>query len=244
MRNARSGSGVGDDSTVRALSVLIVDDDELVAATLRDCLATAGYESDVSLSGAEALASLDERSFDAILLDVVLPDIDGLEICRTLRRRGVTIPVLMLTGLASPNDAIAGLDAGADGYVTKPFDVGELLARLRAILRRGPATVSALRCSSLELNLYRHLARRDGRDIPLSTREFELLEHLMRHQGKVVTRDDLAEHVWQRSLIDASNVIDVTIAALRRKVDRDFALPLIETIVGRGYRLADPLDRA
>jgi DNA-binding response OmpR family regulator len=200
-------------------------------------LSDQGYTARACLSGCEGENTAAAEPFDLIILDVMLPDRDGTDVCRNLRRRGIATPVLMLTALASTDDTVSGLDAGADDYLGKPFEFDELLARVRALLRRGEATESRhLTCDDLELDLYTHEAKRDGERITLSNRQFALLHCLMRNENRVLSRAQLAQKVWDTNHEPTSNVIDVSISALRRKIDRGFGRPLIHTIKGAGYR--------
>jgi DNA-binding response OmpR family regulator len=189
----------------------------------------------------EELAAVEP--YDLVILDVMLPDRDGVDVCRNLRRRKVASYILMLTALSATEDKIAGLDAGADDYLTKPFDFEELVARIRALLRRGKASeATRLEHAGLEIDLLRRAVRRDGQAIKLSAKEYALLEFLMRNPDRVLDRMTIAQKVWDISYEPSSNVIDVYISALRKKVDRDFETPLIHTVVGMGYRFGRPRE--
>lgn len=219
------------------MRILIIEDNPRMADALAHGLNDQGYTARSTQSGidGEDLAVAD--SFDLIILDVMLPDRDGTDVARNLRRRGVATPILMLTALSSTDDTVTGLDAGADDYLGKPFEFDVLLARVRALLRRGEATESrTLDCDDLTLDLYTHEATRNGERITLSNRQFALLHCLMRNENRVLSRSQLAEKVWDTNHEPESNVIDVSISALRRKVDRGFRRPLIHTIKGAGYR--------
>jgi two-component system, OmpR family, response regulator len=193
---------------------------------------------DVAVKGEDALWMAEATAYDVIVLDVMLPGIDGFEACRRLRRAGVRTPILMLTARDSVEDRITGLDTGADDYLPKPFDFGELLARLRALARRGPAERGpVLRVGELELDPATHTVRRAGREITLSTKELQLLEVFMRHPGEVLSRYQLLEGAWDAGYEHRSNVIDVYVRYLREKLDRPFGVETIETVRGAGYRL-------
>ncbi len=221
-----------------AMRVLIVEDEAKLAALLRRGLVEEGYAVDVAASGEDALWMAEATPYDAVVLDVVLPGIDGLDVCRALRRSGVWAPIVMLTARGAVGDRVTGLDAGADDYLTKPFSFAELLARLRALTRRGaserPATVQV---GSLRLDPATHEAWRGEVEVRLSQKEFALLEVLMRRPGQVLSRLDLLEHAWDFAYENRSNVIDVYIRYLREKVDRPFGVTSIETVRGAGYRL-------
>jgi two-component system, OmpR family, response regulator len=195
---------------------------------------------DVAGDGREALWLATENPYDAIVLDVMLPDLDGFEVCRKLREAGRWSPVLMLTARDAVHDRVAGLDAGADDYLTKPFSFAEFLARLRALFRRGtPDRPTVLENGDLILDPATRRVARDGQPIDLTAREFALLEYLMRHPGEVLSRTRLIEHVWDFAFEGDSNVVDVYIRYLREKVDRPFGRDSIETVRGAGYRLRE-----
>jgi DNA-binding response OmpR family regulator len=226
---------------------LVIEDNPKMAMAIQSGLQEHGMAVDVSHTGYEGEELAASEPYDAIVLDLMLPDRDGVEVCRNLRRRGVQAPVLMLTALSGTQDKVNGLDAGADDYLAKPFEFEELLARLRALMRRGQASESRiLRCDDLELDLYSHVATRAGEKIELSNREFALLECLMRNENRVLSRIQIGEKVWDMNFEPTSNVIDVYISALRKKIDRGFDRPLIHTIKGAGYRfgVVDEPDNA
>lgn len=219
------------------MRVLIIEDNPKMAAAIQKGLQANGLAADVSHTGfdGEDLAAVEP--YDVVLLDLMLPDRDGVEVCRNLRRRCIDTPIIMLTALSTTEDKIEGLDAGADDYLTKPFEFDELLARIRAVLRRGEATEGrTLRCDDLELDLYTRQARRAAATWELSNREFALLEYLMRNPNRVLSRTQIGEKVWDMSLEPSSNVIDVYISSLRKKIDREVERPLIHTIKNAGYR--------
>ena len=219
------------------MRVLVIEGNPKMARGIQSGLQEAGFSTEVSHTGAEGEDLAAGESFDAIVLDLMLPDRDGIEVCRNLRRRKVATPILMLTALAGTEDKVQGLDSGADDYLTKPFQFEELVARLRALLRRGQATEGkTLRCDDLELDLYTRRATRGDQHWDLPAREFALLEYLMRNQNRVLTRMQIGEHVWELNFEPTSNVIDVYISTLRKKVDRAGMRPLIHTIKNAGYR--------
>ncbi len=221
------------------MRVLVVEDQAKMANLLRRVLEAARYVVDVAADGEEALAKALDVDYDAVVLDVLLPGIDGFDVCRRLRQVEVWAPVLILTALGDVNDRITGLDAGADDYLVKPFAVGELLSRLRALIRRGrPPRPTALECGPLTLEPATRLVTWDGTPIELSTREFALLEFLMHHPGDVVQRATIRRHVWGGHMDEgSSNIIDAYVKNLRDKIDRRFGVSTIETVRGVGYRL-------
>jgi two-component system OmpR family response regulator len=220
------------------MRVLVVEDEVKMAGLLRRALEEEGYSVDVAARGEDALWLGTENTYDAIVLDLMLPDLDGFEVSRRLREAGRWSPVLMLTARDAVADRVAGLDAGADDYLTKPFSFAELLARLRALMRRGAGErPSVLRVGDLELDPARRTVSRDGTRIDLTAKEFALLEYLMRHPGEVLTRTQLIEHVWDFAYDGDSNVVDVYIRYLRNKVDRPFGNDSIRTVRRAGYRL-------
>jgi DNA-binding response OmpR family regulator len=220
------------------MRVLVVEDERKIADALKLGLEAEGYQVVTTATGEDGFFCLNSEPFDLMLLDLMLPGRDGLEILQTLRSKGFTLPVLILTGRDTVEDRVLGLDNGADDYLVKPFAFPELLARMRLLLRRGRhETVNLLTLADLELNLPTHQALRNGQQLDLTTREFELLEYLLRNQDHVVSREMLAHDVWkvrERST-PLDNVIDVNIARLRRKVDGPYLLKLIRTIRGVGF---------
>jgi two-component system copper resistance phosphate regulon response regulator CusR len=222
--------------------VLVVEDEQKVANALKEGLEGEGYDVAVEASGEGAFFRLNTEPFDVILLDVMLPGRDGLQVLRTLRSRGVETPVLMLTARDALEDRVVGLDSGADDYLVKPFAFAEVLARMRALLRRGRATEAVrLGVGDLEMDLVGRKVTRSGRRIELTVREFELLEYLLRHEGQVVSRGTLARDVWQETArtTPLDNVIDVHIARLRRKIDADYPAKLIHTVRGVGFMVRE-----
>ena len=220
------------------MRVLVVEDEVKLAGLIRRGLREEGVLADVAIKGEDALWMAEATAYDVVVLDLMLPGIDGFETCRRLRGDGVRTPILMLTARDAVEDRIAGLDTGADDYLAKPFDFGELLARLRALARRGPAEHGpVLRVGDLELDPAARRVSRGGTEIPLSTKEFQLLEVFMRHPGEVLSRFQLLEGAWDTEYEHRSNVIDVYVRYLREKVDRPFGVTTLETVRGAGYRL-------
>ena len=222
------------------MRVLVVEDEIKMAGLLRRGLSEEGLAVDVAGSGEDALVRAGATDYDAIVLDVMLPGISGFETCRRLREKGTWSPVLMLTARDSVEDRIAGLDGGADDYLTKPFSLGELSARLRALVRRQPnERPTVLEVGDIELDPARRKVARGGTEIDLSAKEFSLLETFMRSPGRVLTRFQLLEHAWDYSYEHRSNVVDVYVRYLREKLDRPFGVESIETVRGTGYRLRE-----
>jgi two-component system OmpR family response regulator len=218
--------------------VLVVEDEFKLAGTLEEGLTDAHYTVDVALDGEEALDYTRTASYDAVVLDVMLPKVDGLRVCRELRESGMTTPILLLTARDAVDDRIAGLDSGADDYLTKPFAFGELLARLRALLRRGAdRKEGVLRLGRLTLDPAARIVRWDDRPLDLTAREHRILETLLRRPGWIVDREAIIESVWGFEYPDSSNLVEVYIGRLRRKLAEAGAPPLIQTIRGAGYRL-------
>ena len=222
------------------MRVLVVEDELKMAGLLRRGLEEEGYAVDLAATGQDAVWAASTGPYDAIVLDVNLPDVDGFEVCRRLRVDGRWAPVIMLTARDAVADRVTGLDAGADDYLTKPFSFSELLARLRALIRRGaherPAT---LRSGDLELDPASRRVRRGPTSIDLTPREFALLEFLMRRPGEVQSRSRILEHVWDFAFDGDSNVVDVYIRYLREKIDRPFKRDSIATVRGSGYRFRE-----
>jgi two-component system, OmpR family, copper resistance phosphate regulon response regulator CusR len=225
--------------------ILLVEDEPHAARMLAKGLRENAYAVDVASTGPDAAYQASINEYDAIILDLVLPGRDGLSICRELRERGSAIPILMLTARDGIEARISGLDSGADDYLTKPFDFRELLARLRAVIRRGqrPLIPSILRVGPLELDLRLRVASRSGKQFMLTAREYAVLEYLMLHAGQVVARADLLEHVWESAHEPLSNVIDVCVQRVRRKIDAPGKPSLIVTRRGEGYVLAATPER-
>jgi DNA-binding response OmpR family regulator len=224
------------------MHILVVEDERRLAALLQRVLTEERHVVDVANDGTKGYEMAAGGSYDVIVLDLMLPGMDGFEICRRVRADGVQTPILMLTARGAVEDRVAGLSGGADDYLIKPFAMEELLARIAALLRRRDRALDIaqqLRVGDLTLDLVRHEARRGGKVIELTAKEFALLEYLMRNPGHVLTRGQITDHVWRYDLDALSNVVDIYIHYLRDKVDRGYARPLIKTVRGVGYRI-DP----
>lgn len=220
------------------MNVLIVEDDDSVARFLKQATTEAGYTSQVTSDGLDAFEMAKAVQFDLILLDVMIPRMNGYEVCRQLRSAKVTTPILIITAKDTLEDKIEGLDSGADDYVVKPFQIAELLARIRALLRRGSSSPNILSVADLSLDPATRQASRAGKNIFLSATEYSLLEYLMRNAGRVLTRSMIMEHVWQYDFGGNDNVLDVYINYLRNKIDRGSETSLIHTVRGVGYRMS------
>ncbi len=219
------------------MRILVIEDNPKMAGAIRQGLTEQGFNVDASHSGYEGEDLAASGAYDVILLDLMLPDRDGIDVCRNLRRREIKTPILMLTSLSGTAKKVSGLDAGADDYLTKPFEFDELVARVRALLRRGQATESVrLSYADLEIDLSRRTATREGERIKLSGKEFVLLEFMLRNPDKVLSRMTIVEKVWDMNYEPSSNVVDVYISSLRRKIDKPYGTPLIHTVIGAGYR--------
>lgn len=225
--------------------ILIIEDEQKLATALREGLQAEKYAVSLAHTGEEGFYQLHAEPFDLLILDIMLPGRSGLEVLKTLRADGIQIPVLILTAKDTTEDRVCGLDAGADDYLVKPFAVAELLARVRALLRRGvPEKIARLQAGDLEMDLILHQATRSGQMLNLTVREFEVLEYLLRHQGTVVSREMIGRDVWKETarFTPLDNVIDVHMARLRRKVDFDFEKKLIHTIRGVGFILRTDVE--
>ena len=221
------------------MRILVVEDDRKISSFVVNGLKQAGFAVDACSDGEEALVMGRSTPYDAAVLDLMLPKIDGLTVLQQLRREAVRIPVIILSAKASVDDRIRGLQAGGDDYLAKPFAFSELLARVQALIRRATQTTEPTRlsCADLTVDLLSREVLRQGQKIELQTREFSLLEYLMRNPGRVVTKTMILEHVWDYSFDPQTNVVDVLVHRLRAKVDKDFAVKLIHTIRGVGYVL-------
>ncbi len=228
-----------------SMRVLVVEDEQRIADFIQKGLTESGYAVDVAGDGDDALAWTDIVDYDVVVLDIMLPRRDGIDVCRTLRARGLGVPVLMLTARDSIGDRVRGLDSGADDYLVKPFAFAELLARLRALTRREPVLADIeLRVADLTLDTTTRVVKRQSTVIDLTNKEYALLEYLMRHPNQVLTRSMIAEHVWNFDFDTGTNVIDVHIRYLRRKLDDPFPTKLIQTARGAGYRISDHPESA
>jgi len=224
------------------MKILIVEDEPKVGKALSEGLKATGDEVTLAQTGEDGFFLASSHSFDLIVLDVMLPGRNGIEVLKTLRKQGLRVPVLLLTAKDSIEDRVLGLDAGADDYLVKPFAFPELRARLRALVRRGKAeSIVSLKLGALEMDLTTRVVTRDGKPIELTVREFELLEFLLRNKGRVVSREMLARDVWKETnrATPLDNVIDVHIARLRRKVDDEFEPKLVRTVRGVGFMLSE-----
>lgn len=222
------------------MRILVVEDQEKMAGFLKRGLNEVGYAVDLAETGGSAESLSSENDYDLVILDVMLPDQSGIDTARHLRRDGYSGPLLMLTALSTTKDKVHGLDAGADDYLTKPYSFDELMARVRALLRRSSHQVAShLKYSDLELDLLSRRAKRAGQEIQLTSKEFALLEYLMRNPERPLGRVSIAEHVWDVHFDTESNVIDVYINLLRKKVDAPFPKKLIHTVIGTGYVLRE-----
>ena len=223
------------------MRILIVEDDTDLSQFIRKGLQEEGHAIDQAANGEDGLFLASTYSYDLLILDVMLPKLDGLELCRQLRAKGNTTPILILTARASIQDKVTGFDIGADDYLTKPFAFAELLVRIRALLRRGgPQTLSRLKAADLELDPASHRVWRAGEEISLTNKEYALLEYLLRNKNRVLTRTAIIDHVWDINYDPMTNIVDAHIRALRAKIDRDFSPPLISTVRGAGYMLETP----
>jgi len=221
------------------MNVLIVEDDASVARFLKQAASEAGYKAVVEGDGLQALSAAQAMRFDLILLDVMLPGLNGFEVCRRLRAAGVTSLILIITARDSTEDKVEGLDAGADDYIAKPFKVVELLARMRALLRRASSSATILKVADLTLDPATRQASRAGKTIMLSATEYSLLEYLMRHANCVLQRSTILDHVWEYDFGGSDNVLDVYIMYLRNKIDKGATVRLIHTVRGVGFRLGE-----
>ncbi|HKX30591.1 MAG TPA: response regulator transcription factor [Blastocatellia bacterium] len=220
------------------MRILLIEDEPHAARMLAKGLREHAYAVDVARDGVEAIYQAQINDYDLLILDVMLPLKGGIEVCRELRSQGSTVPILMLTARDAVTDRISGLDAGADDYLTKPFDLHELFARIRALLRRGQMLIPAtIEIADLQIETHSHVVRRNGKLIELTAKEYALLEYLARHSGQVVSRAEIAEHVWDDNFDPFSNLIEVYIQRIRRKIDDGRSPKLIRTMRGEGYRL-------
>jgi len=220
------------------MKILLIEDDKQMAKTIKEGLKDY-YVVDVAYTGENGDFQAQVNDYDTIIIDIVLPDIDGITVCKKIREAEIKAPILMLTGKTQVRDKVTALDAGADDYLTKPFSFAELLARVRALIRRNPDTLvsNKLSVGNLTLDVASKTVKRKGTKIPLRRKKFNLLEYLMRNQGIVVTRSMILEHVWDSETNPMTNTVDVHIKSLRDKVDRPFQKSLIKTVHGLGYKI-------
>ncbi len=222
------------------LKILIVEDEQKVSAFIRKGLEVNGFETDTAFDGTVALTKIQFHNYDAIIMDINIPEINGFELTEQLRKKGMKTPILILSALGTTSDKVHGFDLGADDYLVKPFEFEELLARIKAIIKRAnsiPVREEVLKVADLELDTEYKSVKRGGKPIELTAKEFHLLEYLMRNEGKVLSRADIAEKIWDISFDTGTNVIDLYIFYLRKKIDKDFSQKLIHTQVGMGYVL-------
>lgn len=221
------------------MKILIVEDEKTLCETIGKHLTAAGYTVDLCFDGDDALFYIEGTEYDAVVLDIMLPGTDGLTILKTIRDKQNLTPVLLLTAKSTVEDRVKGLDCGADDYLTKPFSLDELTARLRVLIRRqggtGGRADNTLTVGPLTLDTATRSATRDGKEIKLTAKEYSILEYLMRNQGVVLSRDKIEQHIWNYDYTGSSNVIDVYIRTLRKKIDADFDVKLIQTVRGMGY---------
>lgn len=222
------------------MRVLIVEDEQHLSNILKKGLIEEGYAVDQAFDGEEGLYLAESESYDLIILDLMLPKIEGGEVCRQLRNKKIRVPILMLTARARTEEKVIGLEAGADDYLTKPFAFAELKARLQALIRRSHNTAeTVLKVSDLELDPVKHSVKRAGQPIALTPKEFSILEYLLRHKDEVVTRTQITEHVWDYNFDALSNVVDVFIASLRKKINKNSKKNLVYTIHGVGFKITE-----
>lgn len=223
------------------MRILVVEDDNNIAQNIRQGLLDENFAADVVYDGQEAYDQAKSDSYDAIIMDWMLPTLSGVEVCQRLRADKIYTPVLMLTAKDALEDKVLGLNTGADDYLTKPFSFEELLARVRSLIRRSNQSQPVLKLDSLELDPQAHIVKRQGKEITLTGKEYALLEYFMHHPNQILTRDQILSHVWDYSYDSYSNIIDVLVRRLRNKIDRAYPKdrPLFTTIRGLGYRLGD-----
>jgi len=224
------------------MNILVIEDEQKVAQALKEGLEHEGYSVDLAYTGEDGFFLLNSKQYSLLLLDLMLPGRDGIEILKTVRTQKLDLPVLILTARDTVEDRVLGLDSGADDYLVKPFAFPELSARIRVLLRRGREKESTqLQCADMEMDLIKRKLKRDGKEITLTLREFELLEYLLRHQDQIVSREMLATDVWKETnrATPIDNLLDVHIARLRRKIDDPFEVKLLHTVRGVGFILSE-----
>jgi DNA-binding response OmpR family regulator len=222
------------------MRILLIEDEVKTVQIIQQGLEEQHYEVDIAYDGAMGFQLAIRNPYSLIISDIILPVFNGLELCRKIREAQISTPVLMLTALGTTDDKIVGLDAGADDYLAKPFEFRELLARIRALTRRGNTTIqtsNVLRIADLEMDLDMKAVSRSGKVIPLTAKEFTLLEYFIRHQGRVISKAELAEKIWDVTFDTGTNVIEVYVNFLRKKIDKDFSTKLLHTQIGMGYVL-------
>jgi len=220
------------------MKILIIEDEPRVASFIKEGLEEKGYETEVAYDGLSGEKAAAEPAIDLVILDLIIPGKNGIEVCKSIKSKKPDLPVLMLTALGTTADKVTGFDAGADDYLVKPFDFPELLARIRSLLKRSNTAsqhLESLKVADLELDLLRKVAIRGGRIIELTAKEFSLLEYFMRNKGRVLSRVDISEKVWEITYDTGTNVVEVYVNILRKKIDRDFEPKLIHTRIGLGY---------
>jgi DNA-binding response OmpR family regulator len=228
------------------MNILVVEDEQKVAAFIKNGLEEQGYNVDLAYDGYTGEKLTANKTYNLILLDVVIPLTNGIELCKKIKGTQPNTPILMLTALGTTDDKVAGFDAGADDYLVKPFEFKELVARIKALTKRSatkhqtPQRSAVLTVGDLELDLDRKIALRGGKTISLTAKEFLLLEYLMKNKGRVISRLDIAEHVWEVNFDTGTNVVEVYVNILRKKIDKDFATKLIHTRIGLGYVIQEP----
>ena len=221
------------------MRILLVEDEKNVAGFIKKGLTEEFYTVDASINGEDGFLMATTTEYDLIILDIMLPDINGIELCRRIKNHNIKTPVLMLTAVDSTESKVKGLDSGADDYLTKPFAFEEFLARVRALLRRPTLMSALLKVSDLTLDPVRHEAKRGGQIIQLTWKEFALLEYLMRNKGRILSRTKIFDHIWGDDLDTSSNVVDVYISYLRDKIDKNYSPKLIQTVRNVGYVLRE-----
>jgi two-component system copper resistance phosphate regulon response regulator CusR len=223
------------------MHILVIEDEQKVAAFLKTGLEEYGYQTDLAYDGYTGEKLALNKDYQLILLDVIIPIINGIELCKKIKTAKPSIPILMLTALSTTDDKLTGFDSGADDYLVKPFEFKELVARIKALTKRSHGTLSnnrppnILRVADLQLDIDKKIAIRGNKTISLTAKEFSLLEYLMRNKGRVISRPDIAEHVWEVTFDTGTNVVEVYVNILRKKIDKDFPDKLIQTRIGLGY---------
>lgn len=225
------------------MKILVIEDEQKVASFIKNGLEQQGYEIEVAYDGAVGERLAISKYFNLVLLDVVIPGINGLELCRKIKQHQPNRPVLMLTALGTTSDKVTGFDAGADDYLVKPFEFEELLARIRALTKRLDLSIQQgshfIKVNDLHLDLNKKVANRGGKEIFLTAKEFDLLEYFMQHPGRVISKSELSEKIWGITFDTGTNVVEVYINILRKKIDRDYAVKLLHTRIGLGYMISD-----